>query len=78
MHLRSLAASVLALLLAACGDTARLPEQTGPNPQLPPPTRTMLPTVHIAPAEGWPAGRMPVVPKGFAITALARQLSHPR
>jgi glucose/arabinose dehydrogenase len=75
---RILVPCALALLLAACGDTAKLPEQTGPTPQLPPPNRTLLPTVHIAPAEGWPIGRLPIAPKGFTVTALARGLEHPR
>jgi glucose/arabinose dehydrogenase len=78
MPVRLLAGCALALLLAACGDTAKLPEQVGPAPQLPPPTRSLLPTVHIAPAEGWPAGGQPVAPAGFRVTALARGLDHPR
>ena len=44
------------LALAACGDTAKLHESAGvgPNPMLPEPVHTLLPTVHIAPAKGWP------------------------
>ena len=57
---------------------ARLPEQTGPTPQLPSPTHSLLPTVHIAQAEGWLAGTQPVAPKGFNVNALARGLQHPR
>ncbi|MDB5860280.1 MAG: L-sorbosone dehydrogenase, partial [Ramlibacter sp.] len=78
MAFRSLAGCALALLLAACGDTAKLPEQTGPTPHLPPPAHSLLPTVHIAPAEGWPIGALPVAPKGFRVTALAHGLEHPR
>jgi glucose/arabinose dehydrogenase len=78
MAFRLLAGCALALLLAACGDTAKLPEQTGPAPKLPPPAQSLLPTVHIATAEGWPVGAQPVAPKGFGVNALARGLEHPR
>ena len=46
---------VLVLLLAGC-EQATLPLKagTGPAPTLPPPNHTLLPTVHIAPAIGWP------------------------
>lgn len=71
--------SALALLIA-CGDMARLPEAAtvGPQPQLPPPKRELLPTLQIAPAVGWPAGGQPIAPAGFTVTALARGLEHPR
>ncbi len=66
--------------LAACGDTARLPPQAGegPHPTLPPPTKSLIPTVNIAPAEGWPEGGAPAAAAGFQVTALARGLAHPR
>lgn len=69
-----------AALVAGCGDLSRLPESAtiGPQPQLPPPTRTLLPTVHIAPAQGWPAEGKPQAPAGFTVTALERGLEHPR
>ncbi|MES2937000.1 MAG: sorbosone dehydrogenase family protein [Pseudomonadota bacterium] len=68
------------LLLAACGDTARLPESAsqGANPQLPPPAKSLLPTVHIAPAQGWPEGLQPQAVAGFQVTPFARGLAHPR
>ena len=72
--------SVLVLTLAACGDTARLPfsSTVGPNPALPPPTQTLFPTVHIAPAQGWPDGLKPSSPTGTAVTRFAAGLDHPR
>ena len=70
----------LALLLAGCGDTANLgiAEGTGPAPRLPEPTRTLLPTVNIAEAAGWPAGAAPVAAPGLAVNAFATGLDHPR
>ncbi len=66
--------------LAACGDIARLPPEAdeGPNPTLPPPAWSLIPTVNIASAQGWPEGAMPTAPVGFQVTALARGLDHPR
>jgi hypothetical protein len=39
-----------ALALAACGEIARLPVSagTGPDPQLPAPAKSLLPTVKVA------------------------------
>ena len=53
--------------LAGCGDTALLPPSAseGPSPQLPPPTTSLLPTVHIAPAKGWPEGKTPTAAPGL-------------
>jgi glucose/arabinose dehydrogenase len=64
----------------ACADQAQLsPEQaTGPDPVLPPPNDSLVPTVKIAPAKGWPAGAKPVAPDGRAVTAFAANLEHPR
>ena len=69
-----------AFLFVLGGDTARLPETAGqgPSPVLPDPVKTLLPTVDIAPAKGWPPGVKPVPAKGLAVTALAQKLSHPR
>ena len=70
----------VALLLAGCGDTARLPEAAGigAEPQLPPPVKRLIPTVNIAPAQGWPEGAQPRAAAGFRVTAFARGLDHPR
>jgi glucose/arabinose dehydrogenase len=68
------------LLLAACGETAKLPPEAGigPTPQLPAPDKTLVPTVKIAPAVGWGDTAGPKAPNGFVVTALARGLDHPR
>jgi glucose/arabinose dehydrogenase len=68
------------LALAACGETASLPPgaDIGPTPTLPEPNETLIPTLDIAPAIGWPEGVMPVAAGGLAVTALASGLDHPR
>lgn len=67
-------------LLAGCGDQALLTvaDGTGPRPVLPAPATTLIPTVHIAPATGWPAGATPVAAPGLRVNAFARGLDHPR
>jgi glucose/arabinose dehydrogenase len=78
---RGLAACALALLgIAGCGETARLPPTAGegPQPTLPPPNRTLIPTVDVAPASGWPSGKTPVAANGMRVSAFASGLSHPR
>ncbi len=73
-------ATVLALSLASCGEIARLPVSagTGANPTLPPPSKTLLPTLNIAPAQGWAAGTKPVAVAGTSVNAFATNLDHPR
>ncbi|WP_152529113.1 PQQ-dependent sugar dehydrogenase [Stutzerimonas azotifigens] len=70
----------LASLLAGCGDIAKLPVQAGygPDPALPKPDRSLIPTVNIAPAVGWPDGRQPQAAPGLRVEAFARDLDHPR
>ncbi len=71
---------LLALGLTACGDTSKLPEgaDVGATPTLPAPVKSLIPTVHIAPAQGWPAGVLPRTLAGTTVTALASGLDHPR
>ena len=71
---------LLILNLDACGEVATLPEQAGigPHPTLPPPNPTLLPTVNIAPAKGWPTGVTPWPAAGLAVSAFATGLDHPR
>ncbi len=67
------------IALAGC-ESASLPFKagTGSEPQLPPPNPGLLPTVHIAPAIGWPAGSMPAPASGLAVNAFAVNFDHPR
>src|SRR5262245_32155667 len=51
---------------------------TGTAPQLPPPTRAIVPTVSVADAVGWPSGAVPSAPQGLAVKAFAAGLDHPR
>jgi len=50
----------------------------GPNPDLPKPSHSILPTMNIAPAVGWPEGGKPVPSAGLAVNAFATALDHPR
>ncbi len=74
------AAVLAALALAGCGEEANLPVAAGmgPDPSLPPPNETLIPTVNIAPADRWPAGTKPQPAEGLAVAAFAEGLSHPR
>jgi glucose/arabinose dehydrogenase len=50
----------------------------GPSPSLPEPNATLVPTVNIAPAIGWPAGGKPVAANGLSVNEFAAGLDHPR
>ena len=54
------------------------PPGFGPNPALPAPERSLLPTVRIATAKGWEAGQAPKAAAGLAVEAFADGLDHPR
>lgn len=73
-----MAVSVFAL--GACGEFAKLSvsDGTGPRPVLPPPNKTIIPTVNIAPARGWANGETPRAAIGTRVAAFARDLVHPR
>jgi glucose/arabinose dehydrogenase len=75
-----LVATALCAGLAGCGETARLSVQEGmgPNPKLPEPKRTLVPTVNVAPVSGWPDGGMPTAAPGLQVGFFARGLDHPR
>ncbi|HVE49714.1 MAG TPA: sorbosone dehydrogenase family protein [Casimicrobiaceae bacterium] len=50
----------------------------GPNPQLPPPNPSLIPTVDIAPAKGWANGATPRAAEGLQVNAFVSGLAHPR
>jgi len=60
---------------AAAGDSAG---EYGPTPTIQPAQKSIIPTVHIAKAEGWKKGMTPRAAKGTAVAAFADGLSHPR
>ncbi|HEV7416933.1 PQQ-dependent sugar dehydrogenase [Tianweitania sediminis] len=67
----------LATLLASTGLSHAQALRTGPNPDLPPLTETLVPRMKIADPTGW-NGELPTVPAGYAITALATDFQIPR
>jgi glucose/arabinose dehydrogenase len=72
---------VLALPLAACNDpqdTITAEQSFGPSPMLPAPQTSLIPTVNVAVATGWPAGAKPIAGDGMAVNAFATGLDHPR
>jgi glucose/arabinose dehydrogenase len=75
-----LALVMAALGLSGCGEEARLPVAAGigPNPELPPPNETLLPTVNIAKATGWSGDATPTPADDLRVAAFADGLDHPR
>ena len=71
---------VAAIALTACGDTAQLTvaHGTGAQPLLPAPNPSLIPTVNIASAVGWPSDLQPVAMPGTRVNAFAKDLDHPR
>jgi glucose/arabinose dehydrogenase len=67
-------------MLSACGETAKLPFQAGvgPQPQLPEPNSSLIPTVKVSKAVGWNGADTPKAAEGFKVSALAENLDHPR
>ena len=67
LPVRSALALAVVAALVACGDTAKLPDTAGmgATPTLPKPLSSLIPTVKIAPAKGWPAGQMPTAMPGL-------------
>ena len=70
----ALSVVALSLLLAGCGDSAKLPEQasTGSNPPLPEPTKSFIPDRQHRARQGLAGGRASRRrPPGLAVTAFA-------
>ena len=70
--------------LSACGqsqsqtEAASGPVGYGPNPVLPKPHKSLIPTVKVSEVVGWPAGVTPQAPAGFRVQPFATGLDHPR
>ncbi|WP_290609734.1 PQQ-dependent sugar dehydrogenase [Arsukibacterium sp. UBA3155] len=75
-----LAMLFLLILISSCGGRAQLSAKagTGADPQLPVPNPSLIPTVKIAPAIGWPNGVTPTPASNMKVTAFAEGLKHPR
>ena len=80
--MKTIASAAVAALFAvgACQGSLAFDKSTqyGPDPQLPEPSRGLLPNVHIVKVAGWDQGQAPTVPAGFHVEALATGLSNPR
>lgn len=78
--LRTLSLTLAAATLLGCGETARLQQAAGygPTPTLPEPHKTLVPTINVAPAVGWPEGGRPTAAPGTQVQAFASGLDHPR
>ena len=76
----SMAAVAVSLVLAGCGEAAKMPPEAtiGPRPQLAEPNKTLIPTVNVATAVGWSDAAGPNAADGLRVNALARGLDHPR
>ncbi len=72
--------AVVAGISLLFGEQAELPVSAGigPDPTLPEPKRTLIPTVKVAPAVGWPPKAKPAPADGLQVNAFADKLDHPR
>jgi len=77
---RRLIPALAVLSLIACSSGPALDPMVGfgPDPQLPEPRSGLFPVIRIAPAVGWPQGRMPTPAEGLRVQAFAEGLDHPR
>ena len=71
---------VIAVSAAGCGSAARytVTEGMGPKPVLPQPSTSLIPTVNVVSAKGWPPDGAPIAAEGTQVVAFARGLDHPR
>lgn len=78
--LLSTALLVMALPLAGCNEKSTIAagEDFGPTPKLVEPNKTLLPTVSVSKAVGWPEGAKPKAAEGMTVSAFATGLDHPR
>jgi glucose/arabinose dehydrogenase len=72
------AAGIARIVLRPESATLEVADGTGERPSLPQPNATLMPTVNVAPAVGWPEGARPTAEQGLSVTAFADGLEHPR
>ena len=82
-HIRLLVAGTACasfLTMTGCMMPSKSPitDSYGSDPDLPKPQSSLLPTVNIAPAKGWPVDEMPIPATGLKVQAFAKGLRHPR
>ncbi len=70
--------STVALMACANASTFSEVNGIGPNPQLPEPDKSLIPTVNVVEAVGWRDGGQPAPAAGTAVTPFAKGLDHPR
>lgn len=68
------------ITISACANSAKLSvsDGMGPEPILPQPKTSFIPTVNIATAVGWPIGAKPIAADGLVVNLFADHLQHPR
>jgi glucose/arabinose dehydrogenase len=79
--LLAISIGALALPLVGCNDpqdTKTAEQSYGASPSLPPPQSSLIPTINVATATGWPSGATPTAANGMAVHAFATGLDHPR
>jgi glucose/arabinose dehydrogenase len=79
MRLSLACTGVFSMILLGCAP-APLPEDAGygPDPKLPQPHSSLIPTIRTAEAIGWKPGETPTPAAGWRVTAFASGLDHPR
>lgn len=75
-HPGLLAVVTLSAMVSAHGADPQ-PSQYGPDPELPPPQRGLLPAMTVAEPAEW-GDQRPTVPQGYTISAIATDLQIPR
>jgi glucose/arabinose dehydrogenase len=74
-----LAALTAYLYVAGCSASPKpVTAGMGARPELPAPKKSLIPTINVVTAKGWPQGAKPVAASGMAVTAFAGALDHPR
>jgi glucose/arabinose dehydrogenase len=79
-ELLSIGLAAAITMTAACSNTSGFDEVQGygPNPTLPEPDTSLIPTINVVTAEGWAEGEQPAPTPGTTVTGFARGLDHPR
>ena len=74
----SIGAAGILTLLSVPSDSQSFVVGYGPNPELPFPHQTLIPTINIAPAKPWVEGETPAAAALLKVSAFAQGLVHPR